>query len=71
MTVIVMREVMSYIDYNKPTQKQLDFIRDIEEFVEEKFHGTTKREASEYIDRNIELFKLYTTPNWALEHGYF
>ena len=55
----------------KPTQKQLDLIADIEEFVPEKFKGTTKEEASEYISRNIEMYKLVTTDNWALERGYF
>lgn len=55
----------------KPTQKQLDFIADIEEFVPEKFTGTTKKEASEYISRNKEQFKLLTTDTWVLERGYF
>lgn len=55
----------------KPTQKQLDFIADMEEFVPEKFKGSTEEEAIEYIDRNIELYKLLTMDNWALEHGYF
>ena len=54
----------------KPTQKQLDFITDIEEFVPEKFNGTTRKEASEYITRNIELYKLLTMDNWVLERGY-
>lgn len=55
----------------KPTEKQLAFIRNMEEFVGEQFKGTTRKEASEYIDRNIEMYKLYTMDSWALSKGYF
>lgn len=55
----------------KPTQKQLDFIADIQEFVEKPFTGTTKEEATKYISENIEMFKLLSMDNWALENGYF
>lgn len=51
-----------------PTQKQLDFIADIEEFVGEKFHGTTLEEASDYISRNIETFKLLSMSTWAADY---
>lgn len=39
---------------NKPTKKQLDYIRDMQEFSAyplPKFTGETKQEASEYIDK--------------------
>lgn len=55
----------------KPTEKQLQFIADIEEFVDEQFKGTTKKEATEYISRNIERYKLLTMDNYILENGYF
>ena len=55
----------------KPTEKQLRFIADIEEFVGEQFRGTTKKEATEYISRNIERYKLLTMDNYILENGYF
>ncbi len=40
----------------RATDKQLEFIKAIEEFVSEKFTGSTKKEASEYISRNIDEF---------------
>lgn len=57
---------------NQITQKQQDFINDMIEFGGcPVFKGTTKQEASKYIDDYIELFKLNSTPNWCYEHGYF
>ena len=56
---------------NRPTDRQLDFISVIEEFVDEKFVGTTKEDASEYIDRNIEEYRLMSCDAYQLEHGYF
>lgn len=53
-----------------PTDKQMDFIRTIEEFVDEKFHGNSIEDASAYISRNIEEFKLKSANGWAVEHGY-
>lgn len=53
------------------TQKQLAFISDIQEFVDKPFTGTTKEEATLYISENIEMYKLLTMDNWALENGYF
>ena len=55
----------------KPTQKQLDFIADIQEFVGKSFTGTTKEDATKYISENIEMFRLLSMDNWALENGYF
>lgn len=61
-------ELLEITSDNKPTEKQLSFIHDIEEFVEERFTGRTKREASEYIDRNIEMFKLLSSDGWSLKY---
>lgn len=55
----------------KPTEKQLEFIRNMEEFIDEEFEGTTRKEASEFIDRNINKYRLYSMDSWALTHGYF
>ena len=52
------------------TIKQLEFIKDIEEFVDEKFTGKTKKEAQEYIGRNIEIYKLNSASNWMIVNGY-
>ena len=43
----------------------------IEEFVDEKFSGTTKEDAAEYIDRNIEEYRLASCDAHQLERGYF
>lgn len=56
---------------DKPTEKQLDFISAMEELGCEKFTGTTKKEASEYISRNIDLYRLYSQDSWCLKRGYF
>ena len=61
------------------TQKQLDFIRIIEGYVCNKFTGTTKQEASEFISKNYDDYKkarneeneAMNTNNWAIAHGYF
>ena len=52
------------------TTKQLEFISVIEEFVDEKFTGKTKKEASDYIGRNIEIYKLNSASNWVIVNGY-
>lgn len=52
----------------RPTKKQIEFIRDMEEWGCPKFKGTTKREASIYIDENIEWFKLMQQDNWTLKY---
>ena len=44
------------------------------EFCNEKFdlsYQRTKQEASHYISRNIDEYKLLTTSNWCLSSGYF
>ena len=61
-------EVMNRED--KPTQKQLDFIRDIEEFGvgTPKFTGTTKQEASEYISKYKNMLELGTMSAWQINY---
>lgn len=53
----------------KATKAQLEFIEIIEEFVKEKFKGTTNYEAHLYIQRNIQEFKLNSN-HWATVNGY-
>lgn len=55
----------------KPTKRQLEFIKIMEEFVSEKFTGSTKEEASQYIKRNINEYRLKSISNWAIMRGYF
>lgn len=52
------------------TKSQLEFIQMIEEFVDEQFFGSTKEEASQYIRRNIEEYKLKSSSSWILNNGY-
>lgn len=56
---------------DKPTQKQLDFIADIEEAIGEEFEGETREEASEWIDEHIDQYRLLTADDWTLKKGYF
>lgn len=53
------------------TQKQKELIEDMNEFCNEKFDLSCERtckEACEYIDRNIEQFKLLTMDSWMLDY---
>lgn len=53
------------------TEKQKDLIESMNEFCDEWFDMSFERtckDASEYIDRNIEQFKLRTTSDWALQY---
>lgn len=53
------------------SKKQRDLIDSMNEFCREKFEysdKTTKKEASEYIDRNIDEFKLATMDDWSLKY---
>lgn len=47
---------MSWKD-DKPTYKQLNLIKDLEDEFGEKFVGTTKGEASAYIDKWLKVAK--------------
>ena len=51
-----------------PSQRRL--IEDMNEFCREKFdfNGKNCKDASEYIDRNIEEFKLNTMSNWQYQY---
>ena len=54
----------------KPTEKQLELIRDMEEFSEyplPKFVGKTRGEAHDWIQG---YGKLAHESSWAIEHGY-
>ena len=55
---------------NDITERQKKFIEDMNEFCREKFDfkGKTKKEASEYISRNIEEYKLATIDNWQIAY---
>ena len=55
---------------DKITEKQLNYIHEMQEFSEYRlpdFNGTTKGEARDYIDK---YFKLAHESLWAIEHGY-
>ncbi len=41
----------------KPTKKQLDFINIIESYVKDNFHGSTKAEASMWINAHVGEFR--------------
>ena len=42
----------------RPTDKQMELIEDIQEYTDKVFTGNTKEEASVFIDQNIEQYKL-------------
>ena len=53
------------------TKKQKELIDDMNEFCSEKFmydESTTSAQASKYISRNIEEFKLLIMDNWNLQY---
>ena len=55
---------------NQPTQKQLKFIKVIEqEWGFNKFEGTTKQEASEYISQAVKEKERYDFENEAMGYG--
>ena len=54
----------------KPTKKQLNFIKVIEEeWKENLFAGTTKKEASEYISKAVKEKERYDFENEAMGYG--
>lgn len=55
--------------YLKPTQKQLDFIADMEELGCGEFKGKTRKEASDYISKHIECYKLLQEDSWTLQYN--
>lgn len=52
------------------TDKQRALIEDMNEFCTEKFDfiGKTRKDASDYIDRNMNEFKLQTMDSWQLQY---
>lgn len=52
------------------TDKQRELIEDMNEFCREKFdfNGKNRKDASEYINRNISEFKLATMSNWQYQY---
>ena len=55
----------------KETQKQLDYIRFIEEETSIEYKGNTKAEASKYISENKDKIPYSSSINmWALVNGY-
>ena len=58
----------------KMTDKQRELIECMNEFCFHKFdlsYERTKEEAREYISKNIDEYKLFTTDPWVITHGYF
>lgn len=55
---------------NDITEKQRQFIEDMNEFCREKFDfkDKTRKEASEYINRNIDEYKLAIMDNWQIAY---
>lgn len=47
---------MALADRIKPTEKQLNFIADIEKFVGDTFDGETRQEASKWIEEHLDEF---------------
>lgn len=59
------------ISENSITKKQKNLIEDMNEFCDEYFDLSihrTKKEASEYISRNIDEYKLKLIDNWGLQY---
>ena len=59
---------MSWRD-DKPTYKQLNMIKDLQDEFGEEFNGTTKGEASDYIDKWMKVIKedVDRNYNWDAE----
>lgn len=54
---------------DKPTYKQLNLIKDIEDEFGEQFTGTTKGEAADYIDKWLQVARqdIDRSVNWDAE----
>lgn len=62
--------------WESPTEKQLSFVKGIEETtgISFNYEKATKNSAREYISKNIKYYKYLKNlevTSWALEHGYF
>jgi hypothetical protein len=53
----------------KPTEKQLEYIEDLQEITGIIFTGKTKKEASQYID--VAKKRPENLNEWAVVNGYF
>lgn len=55
---------------NNITEKQRQFIEDMNEFCKEKFdfNGKTRKDASEYISKHIEEYKLAIMDSWQIAY---
>ena len=51
---------------NGPTRKQLEFIEEIEGYVDDVFEGGTRREASDWIESHIDEYQMLK----AMENPY-
>lgn len=54
---------------DNPTEKQIDFIREIEEMTGVEFLGNTKSEASVYISRHIKGIEAMREAIMESRHG--
>lgn len=54
---------------SEPTQRQLDFIEYIEGETGVEFTGSTKEEASVYIDENLDYLRALEAAEMEAEHG--
>jgi len=62
---------MSYISIMKETERQLSYIKFIEEETGIDYKGITKAEASKYISENKDKVPYSSSINmWALVNGY-
>lgn len=55
---------------NDITERQRRFIENMNEFCQEKFDfkGKTRKDASEYISKHIEEYKLAIMDNWQFSY---
>lgn len=54
----------------KPTEKQMNFIKSVEEeWGENPFTGTTKKEATQYISQSIKEKERYDFEDEAMGYG--
>lgn len=55
---------------NNITEKQRQFIEDMNEFCKEKFdfNGKIRKDASEYISKHIEEYKLAIMDSWQIAY---
>lgn len=52
------------------TKAQLEFIKEIEEFVGVRFEGTSKKDATAYISKHIDDYKRLSANQFVIVNGY-